>query len=98
MMQQSALLPLAIMLISCGVAFACHGKLIGKYPEANSDTRLTNPNLSSFQSRSSICMPKSRFRALKSTDKTDIAYMACINRLRPIKVFYLVDWLLFVFS
>lgn len=28
MMQQSALLPLAIMLISCGVAFACHGKLI----------------------------------------------------------------------
>ncbi|KAL7724657.1 hypothetical protein ACLKA6_008658 [Drosophila palustris] len=28
MMQQSAILPLAIMLISCGVAFACHGKLI----------------------------------------------------------------------
>ncbi|XP_062123803.1 scoloptoxin SSD552 [Drosophila sulfurigaster albostrigata] len=27
-MQQSVLLPLAIMLISCGVAFACHGKLI----------------------------------------------------------------------
>lgn len=31
MMQQSALLPLALLLISCGVAFACHGKLIGKY-------------------------------------------------------------------
>lgn len=30
-MQQSALLPLALLLISCGVAFACHGKLIGKY-------------------------------------------------------------------
>ncbi|ALC47538.1 CG8483 [Drosophila busckii] len=27
-MQQRALLPLALMLISCGVAFACHGKLI----------------------------------------------------------------------
>lgn len=31
MIQQSALLPLALLLISCGVAFACHGKLIGKH-------------------------------------------------------------------
>ncbi|TDG48396.1 hypothetical protein AWZ03_005141 [Drosophila navojoa] len=28
MMQHSALLPLALVLISCGAAFACHGKLI----------------------------------------------------------------------
>lgn len=30
-MQQSALISLALLLISCGVAYACHGKLIGRY-------------------------------------------------------------------